>query len=127
MHTIWQSNEHHAHYLLLDPEYQLEDFGTGVHLEPAYICVVEHFRKAVLEEIQKSTPDYTRIFRILAEIKSGIVDNSSPRLQEEINRVIDIDFLQSLLSAKAWEWSDACNFGKANFGVILLIRPRQSL
>ena len=102
------TNEQLAHELLIDPTFQLDESG-GLGVEnPVFHRIRETFHQAfwdsLVDDMQLETPAYTRVFRVLAEVRDGLKDLCGAR--DSVNRVsevIDIDFIKQRVESGAFD------------------------
>ena len=100
------TNEALAHELLCDPAFRLDDSGGSGLENPVVHRIRTSFHQAfwdsLVSDLSLAVPCYTRIVRVLVEIRDGISVLAGP--QEAIADVIDIDFLRQQSEAGALGW-----------------------
>ena len=114
------TNEQMAHELLMDPTFQLDAAGGCSAENPAHHRIREMFHQAFwdsLEDDLKLTPPcFTRILRVLAEIRDGIQDTARGRVS--IHDFIDVPFIETRLADGAFDATSCATLAASIVNVI---------
>jgi hypothetical protein len=121
------TNEQLAHELLLDPIFQLQDDGGCSAESTVFHRIREGFHRAfwesLIDDLKLAQPCYTRVLRVLAEIRDGVNELVGSREGGQINDAIDIQHIQQQLQAGAFSWGDCKHLVGA---VVTIIQRNQS-
>jgi hypothetical protein len=105
------TNEQLAHELLLDPAFQLDESGGSEVDSPVFHRIRESFHRAfwdsLVDDLQLPTPCYTRVLRVLSEVRDGISDLAGAPESASIAEAIDIEFIRRQVESGAYDW-DGC-------------------
>lgn len=116
------SNEQLAHELLLDPTFQLDESGGCSAENPVFHRIRKSFHQAfwdsLVDDLCLDTPCYTRVLRVLAEIRDGIHDLAGTRDSCNIMEAVDIDFIRTQAEQGLFDWRDCLRLITAVFGII---------
>ena len=116
------SNEQLAHELLLDPTFQLDESGGCSAENPVYHRIRKSFHQAfwdsLVSDLCLDTPCYTRVLRVLAEIRDGIHDLAGTRDSCNIMEAVDLDFIRTQAERGLFSWQDCVRLITAVFGII---------
>ena len=114
------TNESLAHELLLDPTFLLDDSGGSGLDNPVFQRIRESFHRSfwdsLVDDLNLATPCYTRVLRVLAEIRDGIIDLAGER--GAICEVLDVDFIKTRAEGGNYPFMDAAKMIKSVVGVI---------
>ena len=103
------TNEQLAHELLLDPFFKLEDPD-----QESESCVFRRIRESfhrafwdsLADDLRLDEPCYTRVLRVLSEVRDGLREVANGSLTGLIDGAIDIDFITTRVGLGALPWSD---------------------
>ena len=102
-------NEQLAHELLLDETFQLTESGNCED-NLVFRRIRESFHRAfwesLVDDIRLSPPCYVRVFKVLTEIRDGIVDLSVTS-GETAREVLDIEHLEVMVASNAFGWPES--------------------
>ena len=124
------TNEQLAHELLLDPAFVLHENG-GCDLDnPVFLRVRESFHNAfwssLTDDLKLATPCYTRVIRVLIEVRDGIKDLAGESEAGNINEVIDAEHIKERVEAGNYTFVDAASMFRSIVGIIQRIQsPRR--
>lgn len=110
------SSEELAHQLLIDPSFQIGD-GDRKALSTYRLIAGElqqDYWKSLSDDMQLEPPRYTRVFRILEEIRDGVDQLSGD--SSLIDSVLNLPYIEETVSA--FTWHDAKKLVEDVFGVI---------
>ena len=114
------SNEQMAHELLMDPTFQLDDAGGCMAENPVHHRIRETFHQAFWDsldgDLMLTPPCFTRILRVLAEIRDGIQDATGGCAC--IGTVIDVPFIEAQLAAGAFDATSCATLAASIVDVI---------
>ena len=116
------SNEQLAHELALDPTFQLDEGGGCSAENPLYQRIRGSFHRAFWDslvcDLCLDMPCYTRVLRVLAEIRDGIHDLAGTRDSCNIMEVIDLDYIHQQAERGLYGWPECTRLISGIFGVI---------
>ena len=116
------SNEQLAHELALDPTFQLDEGGGCSAENPLYQRIRGSFHRAfwdsLVDDLCLDMPCYTRVLRVLAEIRDGIHDLAGTRDSCNIMEVIDLDYICQQAERGLYGWPECTRLISGIFGVI---------
>ena len=98
------TNEQLAHELLLDPTFQLEEYGGRNNLELHHTrdMFQRAFWESLVDDLQLATPCYSRVLHVLGEIRNGVANLQGPN---ELDEVIDLNFIKEQAEAGLYDWN----------------------
>jgi hypothetical protein len=100
------NNEQLAHELLVNPEFKLNDSYSVEN--PIFHRIRELFNQtfwnSLEDDLKYTIPSYTRVLRILIEIRDGINDLSGSREGSNILEIIDLDFIKQQTETRSYTW-----------------------
>lgn len=108
LYTERVTNEHLAHELLLNPEFQLNECDHVVN--PIFNCIKKIFNQSfwnsLEDDLKFTTPSYSQVLHILKEIHNGIDDLTINNKTINISKIIDLDFIREQFEARMYTWDN---------------------
>ena len=123
------TNEQLAHELLLDPAFTLDEHG-GARVEHSspHAKIRSSFHLAFWNSLEDDLrllpdPEYTRVARVLGEIRDGVADLASGggawAAAGTISSVLDLDLVNAQIKEGAFEWACCVRLVKGVMAVLL--------
>lgn len=102
------SNEQMAHEMLLDPLFQLDDYGNLPYIHPGHKAIRNCYHKSmwrcVLDDLQQLPPNYEKMVGVFEEIIKGLVALGDTPVQQEIRLILDIPYIKNQVSQGMLAW-----------------------
>jgi hypothetical protein len=121
------TNEHLAHELLFDMTFQLSDSGTCGMENQVNDRLRKSFHRAfwnsTVDDLRLTPPCYTRVLRVLAEIRDAIRELAGQREAVTIDEIVDISHIQQQAEVGAFTWQNCIDLVGGVVGVIHRIQP----
>ena len=98
------TSEQLAHELLLDPTFQLEEYGgrNNLGFHHARDMFQRAFWESLVDDLQLATPCYSRVLRVLGEIRDGVANLQG---SNELDEVIDLNFIKEQAETGLYDWN----------------------
>lgn len=101
------TNEQLAHELLLDPNFKLDTRGAGYIEDGTLANVRDSFKTAfwdsLVDDLLVQPPCYTRVLKVIGEVRDGIID-IAPSRKQELSEKIDVGFWKQQIDIGALDW-----------------------
>lgn len=115
------TNEQLAHELLLDPTFQLDETGNPGYryqtLKQIRQCLQKAFWESIKDDLKLSPPDFSKMIRILDEIRGAIHEMAGDLEKHEINMIIDIPYIRDQTRQGLFGWTSLTALVNAVFQV----------
>jgi hypothetical protein len=121
------TNEHLAHELLFDADFQLEESG-GLPNQ-AFDRIREQFHAAfwasLVDDLRASPPIYSRVARVLGEVRDGLADLVCASYR--IHEVVDVERITAAARAPGFAWAEQWGGCRALVDeIVFVIRKSQA-
>ena len=112
------SNQQLAHELILNPSFQIPDSHSGVNALASSFpeqCVARQIRAkfhvafwdSLGDDMRLELPCYTRVVKVLQEIKDAMLELGGSNFSQQVNGALDLELIQASIRANAFHWGDA--------------------
>ena len=124
------SNEQLAHELLLNPAFQLDEHGGCSAENPVFHSIRDSFHRAfwtsLVEDLKLQRPCYTRVMRVIGEVKDGLADLAGSMSDVDMNQTVDIEHIKRQAEMGLFTWANCRGLISAIVEVIKRVqRPRR--
>jgi hypothetical protein len=122
------TSEKMAHQLLLKPAFQMtEAMAKGCINATAYqirIMFQKAFWSSLEDDLQLSQPCYTRVLKVLGEMRDRITSLSGEPASSMVQELVDIDLIRQQIKVNVLNWTACARLVNKIFDIIKKVQIR---